>query len=371
MNKVLKDVYFISFIILLPKPVYAEQFFEGEQIIVETSHPSPPYWTVTPPADTDEYFYSVGVKTSAPTLDGGETDARMDGVKKFIERFYGIKVSTEYKKVRRSFESEITEKVRGSSGGQIAGIKLREVYWKKYKIYSEGRFNYYFDIWVLLEIRRTDIERILKGLIMKRKEAIGSAEKTLAEIDNWVMKNPEEAISLLNSCASSLKEYEGESETKVLLERINSKKREIKDILRSVVIQIDEKNFGKDTQGVIREKVASLLNMNGFIVKNYNGRLNYNNKEQLKRAGFKNGFSFILLGDVNTQKSDRFGKVVFARAVGELKMLNLFTDEVLFTVSINEKGVGADYERAGFDALRKSAESISESIQSQIMTISR
>ncbi len=141
-------------------------------IVVDRSHSKKPDWLKNLPEETSEYIFEVGVRTFAPTLEGGETDARINGFRKLLETYFGMKGKHIYQRVKKTMETQYTDTLRVESSGEIWGIRQIDSYWEKEK--SEGEVvRYTYNVWVLLRGRKKELE----DAVMKAKERI---EKKIA-----------------------------------------------------------------------------------------------------------------------------------------------------------------------------------------------
>src|ERR1700741_2832826 len=61
-----------------------------------------PQWVTHPPSNDDDYFYSVGVKSSANTLEDGLQEAVGNAVGKIVD-YLGITASRKYESVKTEY----------------------------------------------------------------------------------------------------------------------------------------------------------------------------------------------------------------------------------------------------------------------------
>jgi hypothetical protein len=72
---------------------------EGDRTQVEASSPKPPKWVVREPKSDAEFHYFRGFRSDAPSLEGGETDARHNAMATIVQ-FLGLRVTVDYRRMR-------------------------------------------------------------------------------------------------------------------------------------------------------------------------------------------------------------------------------------------------------------------------------
>ncbi|HEY4716622.1 MAG TPA: hypothetical protein VII00_05910 [bacterium] len=334
----------------------------GSQNIVERSHSAKPEWVTDIPGETDVFIYSVGTRTQSPTLEGGETDARMEGARKILERFFGLKTTIEYTKIRRTFETDYLDKIKATGGGEIFGTKTKSVYWEKYENFTENRMLYNYNVWVLLEVRKSDIEKALEKMAKRRDESIKAAK---AGMENISKKSGIDALKEISDYEKMLSEFENDPEVKPVLIEIEQRKREIEAKEKSIAVLIEEKNLGEIESGFVRNMIYDVLKKYSFHIQDVN-----KNQEKFPAIIDRPAAAYILTVEVQTKSSNELsGHFVFAYAQGRMTLLNTSSKKTLLSYNINEKGAGNDMRRAGTAALKIAAKTLSKKLDEAIKEI--
>jgi len=300
---------------------------KGEKHLIEKSHGEKPDWVVNIPKETEKFIYSTGVRTDAPTMEGGETDARMDAARKILERFFGLKTKIEYQKLRKTFETNYLDQMKATGGGEIFGTKTKAVYWEKYEVLQQDKITYSYDVWVLLEVRVDDITKALDKMENKRREYIKLSRNSLEKLSNNVCTS--EALREISEYQSALSEFEGDPEVNAILIQLGEKQREIESCVKSVAVYISEKNFGNDESGFIRNMVLDVLKKYSFHIKEINK--NPETKEDTEELMRREKVSYLLAIDVDTvASSEKSGLFSFAYAKGKMVFKEMETGKALY-----------------------------------------
>lgn len=340
-----------------------KQTIAGTKRLIESSHSAKPDWVKDIPPETKDLIYSVGVRTDAISLDGGETDARMNAARKILERFFGLKTTIEYQRLRKTFETNYLDKMKAIGGGEIFGTKTKAVYWEKYENQAEGRIAYSYDVWVLLEVKVSDITKALDKMEQRRREAIRIGREGLKELSERIC-DPE-SLREVATYINSLSEFSGEAEVDTLTMQLEEKQREINSCVKSVAIYISEKNLGEEESNFVKNMIIDVLKKYSFHIK----ELNYNpdNPEDIKTLSQKEKVSYLLTVNVDTFPSqERSNYFVFCYAKGKLVFKEISSGKIVLSLGINEKGAGSDLNRAGSGALKITAKTLSQKLEDTI-----
>lgn len=327
--------------------------------VIQKSHSVRPQWTVQPPEDSADFYYSVGVKTDAPTLEGGETDARMDAGRKFIERFFGVEASAEYKKVRKSYQTEIMEELKGKTKGKIAGARVKEVYWEKLEVSEGGFTKYRYNVWVLIEISKEATRQVLNESLERMNKTVALAKKFLNEFGNAVSeKGEEETLSILEDLKASLSEYD-DPEIVELRREIENRSNELKKKIRRIGIVIGGEN--KEIESVSAE-ITNLFTESGY----YAVKLPFTEKEKALLQANESGLKFLLYGRLDVNITGTQNAFFFADAKGNIYLFSLPSGDIITSISVSERGAGTEENRAISNALYLSLRRIKQELISKI-----
>jgi|GEM_PF-1059680 len=140
-----------------PKPV--NRAIRGERTLVEASGEGLPAWVTREPASDAEYHYFRGVRTDAPTLEAGETDARQDAIRKIVE-FLGLRVTVDYQRMRTEEQTRLQDALRSVGGADIFGTRLSELYYRRWRVREGDRLRDVYDVYVIVRFPRESVERI-------------------------------------------------------------------------------------------------------------------------------------------------------------------------------------------------------------------
>jgi len=327
-KKVLLLIFFIG---CASKPVLSP---EGEEKIIDRSSPSRPSWITTPPKDTEEFYFSVGVKTSSPTLEGGETDARMDAGRKFVERLFGVEFAGMYKGIRKNYEKEIYDEITGKSKGKVSGARVREVYWERYQRWDKGKVSYGYNVWVLIEISKAVTKKVLEEELKKMNSSIAFARQTLIEV-----KNAEDKKSLLKRlyvAKNRLSTYDSPEVFQVNLQ-LDEEIKALEAKLKSVAIFISDPNVRATAVNIFKSENFNCLEME-FSKGEPSSSLIAKARER--------GLAYAFIEEMKIFNEGQMGYLVFARATGKLDMFDTSTGSSIFSIQVNEKGGGSSFDVA-------------------------
>ncbi len=355
--------FFLLLIFYLLTYCASAPVIRGEKQLIEKSHSAKPDWVINIPKETEKVIYSVGVRTDSPSLDGGETDARMNAARKILERFFGLKTTIEYQKLRKTFETNYLDQMKATGGGEIFGTKTKAVYWEKYEVKSPDRITYSYDIWVLLEVKIDDITKALDKMEKRRSEFVRLARSTLSGLSENACSP--ESLREISEYQNSLSEFEDDAEVKALLLQLGEKQREIESCVKSIAIYISEKNLGEEESGFIKNMLVDVLKKYSFHIKELNS--NPETENDLVALGKKERISYVLTVDVDTIGSnEKSGYFVFAYAKGKMVLKEISTGKTILTAGVNEKAAGTEISKAGSGALKIAAKVLSQKLEDTI-----
>ena len=111
----------------------------------------PPGWVRTAPED-GQYFYAVGIRSEAPTLEEGKRSAAANAVEQLLERF-GIRAHARY----RELKTELQTKVRDELASVSESVILRDHFLIRWD-YTTRRVNdrLSYDVYVLVRYPKSE-----------------------------------------------------------------------------------------------------------------------------------------------------------------------------------------------------------------------
>lgn len=362
-HQLLHKLCFLFILSLLASCATTPSVIQGEKQLIEKSHSTKPEWVIDIPKETEKIIYSVGVRTDSPSLEGGETDARMNAARKILERFFGLKTTIEYQRLRKTFETNYLDQMKATGGGEIFGTKTKAVYWEKYEIKQPDKITYSYDIWVLLEVKVDDITRALEKMENRRREFVRLSRESLKELSNDIC-NPE-SLRRVSEYQNALAEFEGDPEVNTLLLHLGEKQRAIESCVKSVAVYIYERNLGEEESGFIKNMLIDVLKKYSFHIKELTSKPETQN--DLLEISRKENVSYLLTVDVNTVPgNEKSGYFVFAYAKGKMAFKEISTGKTILSAGVNEKAAGTDLARAGSGALKIAAKVLSQKLEDTI-----
>lgn len=156
-----------------PKPIKTVP--RGERTLVEASAGSVPAWVVREPESDREYHYFRGIRTDAPSLEAGETDARMNALAGIVQ-FLGLRVTVDYQRLRTEQQTEIRDALRSVGGADIFGTRLSELFYRRWRVEDRDRVDDRYDVYVLVRFPRESVERIKQN----QRERLHAIEQLVA-----------------------------------------------------------------------------------------------------------------------------------------------------------------------------------------------
>lgn len=336
---------------------------KGEKQLIEKSHASKPDWVIDIPKETEKLIYSVGVRTDSPSLEGGETDARMNAARKILERFFGLKATIEYQKLRKTFETNYLDQMKATGGGEIFGTKTKAVYWEKYEIKQADKITYSYDVWVLLEVKVNDITKALEKMEKRRTEFVRLSREAMKDLSENICNS--ESLRKISEYQNSLAEFEGDPEVNALLMQLGEKQREIESCVKSIAVYISEKNLDEEESGFIKNMLVDVLKKYSFQIKEL--EKNPDSEAEVEEFARREKVSYLLSVDVNTVSSnEKSGYFVFAYAKGKMTLKEISTRKTILTTGVNEKAAGTDITKAGSGALKIAAKTLAQKLEETI-----
>jgi hypothetical protein len=144
---------------------------DGERKLVESTAARPPEWVVREPDSDERYHYFRGFRSDAPSLEGGETDARHNALGHIIQ-FLGLRVTVDYQRMRTEERTRIHDAIRSVGGADIFGTRLNELYYRRWRVRDTDRIREAYDVYVLIRFPKDAVARIKQGQD-ERLQAIG------------------------------------------------------------------------------------------------------------------------------------------------------------------------------------------------------
>jgi len=207
---------FVLFAGCSPKPVRTT--LRGERALVEASAQEVPGWVVREPESDREFHYFRGIRTDAPSLEAGETDARMNAVAGIIQ-FLGLRVTVDYQRLRTEEQTEIRDALQSVGGADIFGTRLSELFYRRWRIRDGEEVRDLYDVYVLVRFPRESVERIARS----QQERLRNVEQLMAgpgligqpsEVYGQIVRTGQAltAINELNRSVLITTETEGQAE---------------------------------------------------------------------------------------------------------------------------------------------------------------
>jgi len=144
----------------------------GERSLIEATAEQPPGWVVREPESDGQYHYFRGFRSDAPSLEGGETDARQNALTHIIQ-FLGLRVTVDYQRMRTEERTRIRDAIRSVGGADVFGTRLTELYYRRWRVQGAERVREAYDVYVLIRFPIEAVERI-KQSQAERLQAIRS-----------------------------------------------------------------------------------------------------------------------------------------------------------------------------------------------------
>ena len=155
----------------------------GHHETVETSG-SKPDWITEIPKAKKGMMYFRGMRTGAPTLDGGLTDARMHASRQVAE-MVETKANVDYQNARVEYGIPMDNKDIGTvikdglimlSNAFVQGVKEKKFYYEKVEEVVPAGVTYFYNCYILMAISEQDY-RIIASQVIDRQKAKARAMK--------------------------------------------------------------------------------------------------------------------------------------------------------------------------------------------------
>jgi hypothetical protein len=143
-------------------PVEVVPPVSGARIMVEASADNPPEWVVHEPESDTEFHYFRGFRSDAPSLEGGETDARHNAMSHIIA-FLGLRVEVDYERMRTEDQTQIRDAITSVGGADIFGTRLNELYYRRWRISDGTGVEEAYDVYALIRFPRSAVEMIRRN----------------------------------------------------------------------------------------------------------------------------------------------------------------------------------------------------------------
>lgn len=160
----------------------------GTQKVVE-SQGEKGDWIYKIPSNQKGMAYFRGVKTGAPTLEGGLNDARMHAAQQVAE-MVKTEVNIDYERARveygiprddRDIGSVVRDAMIALSDAIVQGVKEVKSYWEKVMEKTPEGVRYFYNVYVLVSISEDDYKRIANQVLEKEIEKARAKNNKKAE----------------------------------------------------------------------------------------------------------------------------------------------------------------------------------------------
>jgi len=152
---------------------------EAPSVVKTASAPRPPPWILKVPQRGDTLYFA-GAREGASSLEEG-TDAAMQVARAHAAEFIGVQVSSEHRDVMSTdvASDEVRDTVQGRATALIRHARMSDVYYEKYSRKAGATAIDRFDVWVLIELSRAELEA---ERARQQQEAKTTAEVALARL---------------------------------------------------------------------------------------------------------------------------------------------------------------------------------------------
>jgi hypothetical protein len=157
---------------------------EAPSVVKTASSPRPPSWVLKVPQRGDTLYFS-GAREGASSLEEG-TDAAMQIARAHAAEFIGVQVSSEHRDVMSTdvASDEVRDTVQGRATAMIAHARLSDVYYEKYSRSAGATTIDRFDVWVLIELSRAELDAERARQQQEAKSAAAAALARLRDAEN-------------------------------------------------------------------------------------------------------------------------------------------------------------------------------------------
>ncbi len=138
--------------------VIATACASAPEVVHKNSASQPPKWVVVPPQD-GQFFYFVGAKSGAASLDEGKAGALAAALAQ-ASQFIGVKIVAEgsYTQSTEDAENRARSDVHTSTGGQLRSAQIADVYFESMsRVVASGEIDR-FDVWVLAKLPKAEAQ---------------------------------------------------------------------------------------------------------------------------------------------------------------------------------------------------------------------
>ena len=200
-NKALHRASIISVLVLAAVagcgPGQVNTGITGERTLIEASAEQTPGWVTREPESDNQYHYFRGIRTDAPTLEAAEGDARQNALAGIVQ-FLGLRVTVDYQRLRTEERTAIEDAIRSVGGADIAGTRLSEFYYRRWRVNEGDRVRYLFDGFAMVRLPRASVERIQQG----QQERLRNIQQMLA--GPGFMARPSEIAAQITNASQAL-----------------------------------------------------------------------------------------------------------------------------------------------------------------------
>ena len=154
---------------------------EAPAVVKTASSPKTPSWLVKVPQEGDTLYFS-GAREGAASLEEG-TDAAMQVARAHAAEFIGVDVSSEHKDVMSTDlgEDRVRDVVKGRATALIRNARVADVYYEKFSRRAGATTIDRFDVWVLIQLSRAELEAERVRQQEEQRQAALSALSRLRE----------------------------------------------------------------------------------------------------------------------------------------------------------------------------------------------
>ena len=160
----------------------------GEEWLIESSG-NKSGWITKIPETKGGVIYFRGIKTHAPTLDGGLTDARQHAARQVAEMVEN-QVNVDYERARVEYGIPRDDEEIGSvtrdltialSDAVTQGVKEKESYWERWSEQLATGIGYFFNVYTLVTLTEEDYKRIANQVFEEKIEKARAENNKKAE----------------------------------------------------------------------------------------------------------------------------------------------------------------------------------------------
>jgi hypothetical protein len=167
------------------RPLLAALLFAcggGAAGVVKTaSAPRQPAWLARPPQEPGVLYFS-GAREGADSLEEGKT-AAADGARAQAARYIGVNITAEHSDVMSTdlAADRVKDTVLASTAALIRSAEVSDVYYEKISRQAGSTSIDRYDVWVLLRLPRTELEKERERQAQEQRQAARQALQRLRE----------------------------------------------------------------------------------------------------------------------------------------------------------------------------------------------